>query len=493
MALLLLLIPLLTAGMFWTTKNKNLINAINASGITLLLCTTLYIVGQVLKYGNVKLNIASNIIYIDSLSALILIVTAGVAFLVSLYSIIYMNEEYKRKVVNSGKLRIYYTLLHTFIFTMVLTLTTQNIGLIWIAVEATTLASAFLVGFYNNKKSIEAAWKYIIICSVGIAFAMLGIVMLYYSSMHVLGESAQGLNWTYLFENAGKLQGGILKISFIFILVGFGTKVGLAPMHTWLPDAHSQAPSPISALLSGVLLNTAMYSIMRVMVIVNKNTGSNAYTSKLLLILGILSIGTAAVFIIVQQDFKRLLAYSSIEHMGIIAFGLGILSPLSVFGSLFHIVNHAFTKSMLFIASGNIYLRYDTKKISKINGVLKTLPVTGVAFIIGIFAITGMPPFSVFSSEINIIIASIKESKNIYAILMLLFLILVFAGFIAQLMKMFFGKPIEHAVEHGESNRFGSAILVVFILIITVMGIYIPGPLKNLIDSAGNIVRGVNV
>ncbi|MCX8130672.1 MAG: hydrogenase 4 subunit F [Clostridia bacterium] len=490
MIALLLFIPLITCGMFWSTKNRNILNIINASGITLLLGLSVYCAYDVILNKNITLKLFSDIIYIDSLSALMLLVTSSVAFLASVYSIGYMNEEFDRKIISIKKLQIYYTLLHVFIFTMILTITTQNMGLMWIAVEATTLASAFLVGFYNDKKSIEAAWKYIIICSVGIAFAMLGVVMLYYSSMHSLGESVSGLNWTYLFENAGKLQGSILKIAFIFILVGFGTKVGLAPMHTWLPDAHSQAPSPISALLSGVLLNTAMYCIIRVMIIVNKNAGNNIYTSKLLVALGIISIGTAAIFILVQQDFKRLLAYSSIEHMGIIALSLGIFTPLSIFGALYHIINHAFTKSMLFIASGNIYLKYNTKKISKVQGILKTMPITGTAFIIGLFAITGMPPFSVFSSELNIIIASFEKTSYIPAALMLLFLTFVFAGFVKQMMKMFYGKPQIKELRPGEINRIGSVILITYIIIITITGFYIPGPVKELIDSAGEIVRG---
>lgn len=491
MILLLLFMPFVICGMFWLTKNKNIISIINVSGAALLFGLSIFTVADVLKRGEATVNVFSNVFYVDALSALMLIVIVSVAFLTAIYSVVYMNEEFERKIISIRKLQTYYTLLYVFLFTMLLTIMAQNMGLMWIAVEATTLASAFLVGFYNDKKSIEAAWKYIIICSVGIAFAMLGIVLLYYSSMHVLGESSQGLNWSYLFQNAEKLQGGILRLAFIFILAGFGTKVGLAPMHTWLPDAHSQAPSPISALLSGVLLNTALYSIIRVMSIVNRNAGNNFFTGRLLMILGILSIGTAAIFILVQQDFKRILAYSSIEHMGIITFGIGMLTPLSVFGALFHIINHAFTKSMLFIASGNIYLKYETKKIPKVQGVIKTMPVTGTAFIIGLFAITGMPPFSVFSSELNIFIAAFKESKYVSISLVLLFLVLVFAGFATQMMKMFYGKPLDKEMKAGEISRLGTVILLVFITVITAMGWYIPGPLKDLIDSAGRIVIGI--
>jgi len=484
-------IPLITCGVLWLVKNKTIINLINIVGATLILVNVLIIISEVLKHKKIEPTFFYNAFYVDSLSAILLLITAIIGFMVSLYSISYMNEELAKKIISLRKLKIYYCLLHAFILTILLAETTQNMGLLWISIEATTLASAFLVGFYNNKKSIEAAWKYIIICSVGIAFALLGIILLYYSSTQSFGHTIHGLNWVFLFNNANGLQGSILKLAFLFILVGFGTKVGLAPMHTWLPDAHSQAPSPISALLSGVLLNTAMYGILRVMIIVNKNLHSTTFTGRLLITLGLISIGTAAVFILVQRDFKRLLAYSSIEHMGIIAFGMGLLSPLSVFGAIFHMINHSFTKSMLFISSGNIYLKYDTKKINKVQGVLKVMPVTGVAFLIGIFAITGMPPFSIFSSELSILISSFNKNNFLGAALILFFLILIFAGFINQLVKMFYGKPSSKEIVKGEISKTSSMVLIILIALISVTGLYLPGPIKTLVDSARNIILGV--
>lgn len=487
---LLLIIPLVTIGLFWVTSSRKFINVVNAVGTSLLFISSIFVTHQVLENKVVSSKLFNDLLYIDSLSSLILIITTFVSFLVSIYSIGYMNEEFRRKHVSLRKLKLYFTLLHAFILTMIFTITTQNMGVMWIAIESTTLASAFLVGFYNDKKSIEAAWKYIIICSVGIAFALLGIILLYYSSINSFGHSSQGLNWQFLFEKAGMLQGSILKIAFIFIIIGFGTKVGLAPMHTWLPDAHSQAPSPISALLSGVLLNTAMYGIIRVMTIVNKNLAESLYTGRLLMVLGILSVGTAAIFILVQQDFKRTLAYSSIEHMGIIAFGLGMFSPLSIFAALYHILNHALTKSMLFMASGNIYLKYETKKIKKVQGILHSLPITGFVFLLGIFAITGMPPFSIFSSELNIIIATFTGKHFIGAILLILFLTIIFAGFITQFIRMFYGKPLNKEIRKGEYNNTGSVVLISILVIIAVTGMYIPSPIKSLMDAAKEIILG---
>lgn len=485
---LLLAIPLVAASLFWLAgKSEKTVNLINAVSSALILAVAILPVRDVLRYGKVNPDIFGGIFLIDSFNALVLLITCLVSFLTALYSIGYMREEARKNGLHGGSLKLFYSLLYLFIFTMLLTTVTQNMGVMWIAVEATTLASAFLVGFHNNRKSIEAAWKYIIICSVGIAIALLGIILLYYSSVQSLGKSIQGLNWQFLYDNAGSLHPNILKIAFIFVLLGFGTKTGLAPMHTWLPDAHSQAPSPISALLSGVLLNTAMYGIVRIMMIVNRNVGDSIFTGRLMIALGLVSIGSAAVFILVQQDFKRTLAYSSIEHMGIIALGFGISSALSVFSALLHIVNHSLTKSMLFAASGNVHLRYGTKKIGRIRGVLKTMPVTGTVFLLGLFAITGMPPFSIFTSELGITISAFKASKYLAAGLLLLFLALVFAGVVFRMLKMFFGAPARDNVE-GESDRLTTAVLLVFLAIIAVTGLFLPEPLNRLVTSARDLI-----
>lgn len=488
---LLIIIPIITAALVWTASSGRAAGILSAAGASALFIASFAAVSRVIAGGSIGLPLLNGLFRIDHLSALILIVTTFVSMLAAIYSVPYMQEEYRRKLANLRKLKIYYSLLHSFILTMIVTIISQNLGVMWIAIEATTLASAFLVGFYNNRKSIEAAWKYIIVCSVGIAFALLGIVLVYYSSIKTLGNTPFGLNWSFLAENSSSLQGSILKIAFIFILAGFGTKVGLAPMHTWLPDAHSQAPSPISALLSGVLLNTAMYGIIRVMIIVNRNLGSSIYTGRLMMAMGLVSVATASLFIMVQHDYKRMLAYSSIEHMGIIAFGIGIMSPLSVFGALFHILNHALTKSMLFMASGNIYLKYETKKTSKIHGVVRTMPVTGTVFMLGLLAITGMPPFSIFTSELLITVSAIKEGHYLGIGVLLLCLVFIFAGFVTQLLGILYGKKEDRVHGRGGESRTGAIVLIVLVAFITVSGLYIPWALKDLINSAGSIICGV--
>ncbi len=494
MEITLLLALLLLAGLFWTTAKRIHFNIMNCIGAVMLLAMAILTTYKVSVSGPIHFSMLDNLFYIDEFSVVVLDTILIVSALVCIYAIGYMNHELNHQSVSLNQIRLFYSLTYVFIFTMILVVTTQNLGVMWIAIEATTLASAFLVGFYNSKESIEAAWKYVIICSVGIALALLGIVLLYISAVNVFEGSHSNLNWSFLLENAKRLHSSILKIAFIFILVGFGTKVGLAPMHTWLPDAHSQAPAPISALLSGVLLNSAMYGIIRVLTIVNKNLGNTLYTGRLLIGAGLISITAAAIFILVQKDYKRMLAYSSIEHMGIITFGLGIFTPAAIFASLFHMLNHAFTKSLLFLASGNIYLKYKTREISKVSGIFKMMPVTGVFFLLGLFAIAGMPPFSIFASELNLITAGFAARHPWLASYLVLLIAVVFAGIASIALKMFYSTGLpprdRDAMKPGEVNFSGIAVMGVLLFLICAGGLYLPSVIKDLLVSAVGIVKG---
>jgi hydrogenase-4 component F len=493
MLLFVIAVPAAISLLFWTTSRKKVLHTINIIGALLLLIFTFVIITGVASKGRMVFPSDGSLLYVDSLSAIVLVTILLVGFMTMVYSVGYLETELSRGVIDIKKVRLFYSLTYAFIFTMILAVTTPNIGVLWIAIEATTLASAFLVGFYNNKESIEAAWKYIIICSVGIALALLGIVLLYLSTPAFWGDN-KGLafNWYYLFNHASQLKSGALKMSFIFILVGFGTKAGFVPMHTWLPDAHSQAPSPVSALLSGVLLNSAMYGIIRMLSIVNKNLGETLFTGRLLMASGILSIAAAALFILSQKDYKRLLAYSSIEHMGIMAFGLGIFSPAAIFGVLFHMLNHAITKSMLFLSSGNVYLKYETRQISKVRGLLRTMPVTGLVFMFGIFAIAGLPPFGVFFSELKIVLAAFKSDYTVLAIIFVLLLAAVFAVIAIILLEMFYhdGTGTNDELPKGEVNRVGVAVTVLMLVIITVTGLFMPEPLIKILTNAASIITG---
>lgn len=459
---------------------------------TLLLIISVFLTKSVMLSGQVTPAAFGGFFYLDALSIIMLDIVTLLGFIVSIYSVGYLEEEIAQGKISPERLRLYYMLMHAFILTMILALTVKNIGIMWIAIEATTLASAFLVGFYNNRASIEAAWKYVIICSVGIAIALLGIIFLHLSSLSVLHD-AQHLDWTALFQQADALKSPLLRLAFIFILIGFGTKAGLAPLHTWLPGAHSQAPSPISALLSGVLLNSAMYGIIRTVAIVNKNLGSSVFTGRLLIAAGILSMAIAAIVILTQKEYKSLLAYSSIEHMGIIAFALGVFTPGAIFGALFHMINHSLTKSMLFLAAGNILHHYQTGKISRIKGVLKVLPISGAVFLLGLFAIAGTPPFSIFASELGIIAAVFQTQRFITGSVFILLLTLVFTGIVLNLFGMFYGENREanKNIKARKANLPGDAVLILLLIIVLITGFYMPNELKELIISAQKIVMGV--
>lgn len=488
MGLFLLAVPVAAVLSILLTHQRKLHYAVNVSAASLSLFIGALLTYDVMRRGTVSYSAAGGLFYVDALSVILLDIVLVIWLMAAIYSIGYMEEEIKSGKLEAGRLKIYSILMNTFVLTIMLALTVKNMGIMWIAIEATTLASVFLVGLGNDKHALEAAWKYVIICSVGIALAMLGIVLLHFSSIDII-TNKQFLDWTVLYSKAKLLNSSDCRIAFIFILVGFGTKAGLAPMHTWLPDAHSQAPSPISALLSGVLLNSAMYGIIRTVAIVNRNLGSSVFTGRLLIAMGVLSVATAAVFILTQKDYKRLLAYSSIEHMGIVAVAIGVFTPLSLFGALLQMINHSFTKSMLFLASGNILEKYETKLIIKVRGVLKILPVTGVVFLLGLFAIAGAPPFSVFTSELNILAAIFQSSNFWVGALVVLLLAVVFAGIVLTVFKIFSGEA-EADIKKGETNIPGTVCLVVLLVVISVTGIVIPDGLKSLITSAQSIVIG---
>lgn len=489
MGLLLLIIPIVSAALFFALKeNRRAQHALSIVSAALLFAVGMFMTAAVFSRGIIRYNALGNFFYVDALSMIVLDLVLTIGFAVSIYSVGYLEEEIRSGKWEVKRLHLYYALMYLFFFTMVLALTVDNMGVMWIAIEGTTLASAFLVGFQNDKHSLEAAWKYIIICSVGIAIALLGIILLHLSSIDVL-KDGDLLDWTALYENAGALKSEIVRLAFLFILIGFGTKAGLAPMHTWLPDAHSQAPSPVSALLSGVLLNSAMYGIIRTIAIVNRNLGNSDYTGRLMIAAGLLSILAAAVFILTQKDYKRLLAYSSIEHMGIIAIAIGCFTPLSVFAGLFHMVNHSLTKSMLFLSAGTVMQKYHTKKIGKVSGLLKTLPVTGVVFLLGLFAIAGVPPFSVFASELNIMIAMFTAERFVTGTAVVLLLAVVFAGIAATLFRMFYGEPPE-AVIAGETDKLGTAVILLLLTLICITGLFVPDALISLLFQARDIVVG---
>ncbi len=447
MGFLLWILPLLSVPVFALLKQRKAWHAVSIITSAAMLAAAAKATVSVINTGLLEYAALGGLFHIDPLSIIIIDIVVVIGFLAAVFSMGYLNEELKHGKIEGSKIKLYYMLMYVFMFTMIFALSVRNMGIMWIAIEATTLASAFLVGFYNDKRATEATWKYVIICSVGIAVAMLGIIFLHLSSTGLL-EGSKQLDWTALYGEADKLKSPLLRLAFIFILVGFGTKAGLSPMHTWLPDAHSQSPSPISALLSGVLLNSAMYAIIRTVSIVNKNLGSSVFTGRILIAAGMLSIVTAALFILTQKDYKRLLAYSSIEHMGIIAVSIGVFTPAAVFAGLFHMINHSFTKSMLFLTSGSILQKYGTREISRVKGLLRMLPVSGTIFFLGLFAIAGTPPFSVFASEFNVMTAIFENGGFVLGAVFALLLALVFTGIAFSLFKIFWSSRGDGSAEN---------------------------------------------
>ncbi|MDF3001079.1 MAG: hydrogenase [Bacillota bacterium] len=486
MGLFLWLTPLLAALLSIIIKKTKLLHAVSILSATTLLFLAGYATVAVTANGTLQYPWFWNLFYIDALSVILLDIVAVISLFVSVHAVGYLNGELRQGTLRESKIRLFYLLMHTFLFTMVLALTVNNLGILWIAIEGTTLASTFLVGFHNDKHTLEAAWKYVIICSVGIAVALVGIIFLHLSSVDLIDPN-RALQWTVLYQNAEHLNSPVLRLSFLFILIGFGTKAGLAPMHTWLPDAHSQAPSPISALLSGVLLNSALYSVIRVLSIVNKNLGDSHFTGRIMIGFGVLSIAVAALFILTQRDYKRLLAYSSIEHMGVITLAMGIFTPISIFAGLYHMINHSLTKSMLFLASGNILQKYGTRNITGVRGLAKVLPVSGTAFFLGLFAISGAPPFSIFASEISVFLSAFAEGRPLLGAVVILLLAAVFAGIAAALFRIFFGEAPD-SCKPGETNLPGAIVLILMLILISVSGLYLPAPVKELLTSAQEII-----
>jgi hydrogenase-4 component F len=362
----------------------------------------------------------------------------------------------------------------------------NNVILMWVAVEATTIGSTFLVGMYGQRTSLEAAWKYIIICSVGVAFGLYGTVLIFSNASNILVDPEHATSWTVLVEHAQLLDPTLATIAFVFVLIGFGTKAGLFPMHTWLPDAYAEAPSPVSALLSAALSNCAFLIIIRYYIIVSKTLGPDL-PQAMLLAFGLMSIAAAALFIIVQRDIKRLLAYSSVENIGIVALALGIGGPIGVFAALLHALNNSIAKALAFCGAGNIMLKYGTRDMGAVKGVLNVMPATAVFFGASVLALGGMPPFNVFVSEFLVITAGIKAGHPWLTLFVMLLLATVFAGFVRMVTSVMLGKAPDN-VQKGELGLLKLLPMGIFIVVMLWMGIRTPQPVVQLLENATRIV-----
>ena len=486
---LLFLIPIITAILCLIPNNIKWLGPIQMAGTSFSFLIVVRLLNNILQHKVIKG--FNNLVYIDAFSGLLILLISIVSLLVSLYSSGYMTKDTEGKILPPWKLKKYYCLLNIFILTMLIVVTANNIGLVWVGIEITTLVSAFLVGYYNKQTTIEAAWKYIILCTVGIAFAMIGIILCYYGAIHSGGIESLSLNWDYLLSIANKFDPSIMKLAFVFILIGYGTKAGLAPMHSWLPDAHSEAPTPVSALLSGVLLKCGIYSIIRFSILANESLGA-AFTNQMLIFFGILSIGLSVPFIITQHQIKRLLAYSSLEHVGIIVTGFGIGNPISIFGALFHMLNHAMAKTLMFFSAGNLALKFQTKDMSKIKCAINIMPFTGTILLIGGLALAGSPPFSIFLSEFYIIKAGILQKYWTISALFLFFLVIIFGALMYHFMSVTIGNDTEETnnIQKGEVSKSGILASLIPLFIICLLGVWMPQPLFKLLNASVEIITG---
>lgn len=423
-------------------------------------------------------------ILLDSLGAWTLVCTAIVYFLASLYAVGYM-----RLLDEEKRLHRFYALFAGFALTMFAGPIMNNIGVYWIAIEATTLVSTFLVGFERGRDSVEAAWKYIIIVSAGISLALLGTMLLYWGGSFTLGTTYD-MTWAALRDAAPAIEPKLLLTAFLLLLIGYGTKVGLAPMHTWLPDAHSEGPAPVSAMLSGALLNTAMIGIVRFVAIADAGHLSAAPRA-VLIVLGAFSLFIAALFIVRQEGVKRLMAYSSVEHMGVLALGFGFGGPLGIAGALYHMLNHSLNKSLMFFGAGLAMRGYGTKNMAAIHGVLRRLPVAGALWLAGAVAITGAPPFGLFLSEITVLRAGLHSVNTWAVVVMALLLIVIFVGFLNHFRRMYFGDA-EPAGPVLSASRWCVAPMWLAAAPVLVLGLWWPQRLWDLFMTVATQLGGAN-
>lgn len=433
---------------------------------------------------------------LDQLGLLFLSIVSVLFFAASVYAIGYLHRETvgsqanfdEEGIFTNAPEAVFCMCLLAFLAAMTLATSSQHLGLLWVAMESTTLASAPLIYFHRHHRSLEATWKYLLICSVGIALAMLGNFFMVFAEARAPGGQSS-MVIASLIERAKSLDTQWLKVAFIFLLVGYGTKMGLAPLHTWLPDAHSESPSLVSALLSGALLNCAFLGILRIHQVCIA-AGLADFSRGLLAVFGLLSVGWAAIFIWSQADYKRLLAYSSVEHMGILALGVGA-GGLATFGAMFHAVNHSLTKAMLFMVAGNIVAAYRSKAVRDVSGVLTIRPVSGVLWLMGLLAITGMPPFGIFVSELVIVKSIIDGGGFVTAVIFLVMLAVAFAAMAKVFLNMAYG-PVPTSLQIEKSpeplTSYAPALLLFVPALVT--GLYMPAPMSQALHSIASAIGG---
>jgi len=427
----------------------------------------------------------------DALSVWMVLLISVVSLSGSLYAWRYWERDLASGAVTTGRVREFFVLTPLFSAGMFLVVLVNSLGLMWFAVEATALSSVLLVALYNRRTSLEAAWKYIMLGSLGLALALFGTILLYASALGRQTEHVPSFNWTHLLSVAKQLNPGLVKLAFVLALVGYGTKAGLAPMHTWLPDAHSEAPSPTSAMLSGVSLKVALYALFRFHILTTACLQSG-FSRHLLLAFGLASMFLAPPFILVQRNLKRMLAYSSLEHVGLICTGVAMNTSATIFGALLHMGYHAMTKPVLFFAAGNIHQSCHSLEFRRIGpGLVKMLPVTVLMMGLAAVAALGLPPFGLFYSELTVIGGGIASHQIVVSVLVLVALVASFCGILQQLTRIFLGVPTAPRVHDGAPSD-GVPAMALLLGILLVFSVWLPAPLVTLLRQAAATIGGAS-
>ncbi len=469
--------PTIAAFLSFACKRRPIIEAASIIASLASFVFSIFIALEVASSGHYT---PSEYFSVDALGAIILMTVSLVGLASSFYSRGYLREETSKQIIGFSRVKQYFVLFNLFLAAMFFAITTTNPIIMWISIEATTLSTAFLISFYNKPSALEAAWKYLIINSIGLLLGFLGTLLYFTSIKSTDGHSL--INWSDLLSNAQNLDPFIAKIAFIFILIGYGTKIGFSPMHTWKPDAYSKAPTPIAALFSGALLNVAFLAVLKFKLITDLAIG-HQFSQKLLIVFGILSIVVAALIIFIQKNYKRLLAYSSIEHAGIIALGFAF-GGLGSFAAILHMIYHSLVKSALFFSAGNIFLKYSSTKITTVKGAISAIPTTSVLFLAGLIAITGVPPFGLFLTKTYILSEGIKTHPLLTVVALFSFII-IFIGFLRHATAMIFGDKPEETIKTKENNWLVLPIIVLMIVAFY-LSFNLPPFINTLINSAAS-------
>ena len=426
---------------------------------------------------------ANDLLLADDLNVVFIVLNAFVGFTTSIFSASYIGHELESGRLTPGYLRFYHAMFQLMMFGMDLALTANNIGLIWVAIELATLSTIMMVGIYRTHEALEAAWKYFILGSVGIALALFGTILVYLAAVTTIGEGMSAMAWTNLLRHAATLDPSLLNIAFVFLLLGYGTKVGLAPMHAWLPDAHAEGPTPVSAVLSGLLLNVALYALLRFKMILAASPGTIA-VGPLMITLGLGSLIFAAFMLYRRRDIKRMFAYSSIEHMGIIVFAFGMGGPLGNFAGLLQMTMHSLTKSAIFFSVGHVAQVKGTQKIAEIRGLTSSHPLLGWTLVAGVVAIAGLPPFGVFMSEFLVLTSAFARAPALAA-LAAFGLLVAFGALLLRLGSIAFGEPT------GPTTPVRASYLPIFahLSLVLIGGLYMPAAMAAWFQNVASLLK----